>query len=376
MDFKQTQNQYNNSLDNCRYSYTRRNSASKSIELSKNSTMLSREETNCTNNIISPRTNRGRKEKIPFPKNKPKCGVCLQFSDPSKEELISCITCKCKFHKSCFDKYEFYDNLFYRCIRCVYAAKSNKSINEFKCFICNSSKGLIDIDTNSIDGPFYHKVCFDFLIEFRGLKRIDICKEKIKKWRFKSSCKYCGEKLSKNKAVIKCKNPKCKEYYHIPCAIEKGMIFDLNYMKDFYGLRNSFNIPFYCSNHNKKLAYSFKNYIMKSNINTNNECTFENRPENEISKGKNEDNCKGNYEKEIYMDIDDEFEINRNNAFYLDFENINKENDNCKYHYNCNIKNYELEINNNNSFCSNEYFRLNSKFPTFDNNYNDNDSLS
>ena len=56
-----------------------------------------------------------------------------------------------------------------------------------------------------------------------------ITKDKIKKWRYKNSCKFCGKKLSKNIAVTKCKNPKCKEHYHIPCAVVKGIIFNLKF---------------------------------------------------------------------------------------------------------------------------------------------------
>ena len=356
-------------------SYTEDRNISKDIESSKDPPLPSGEETNFTNIPITRRILRGRKEKIPFPKNKPKCEICLQFFEP-KEELISCITCKCIFHKSCFDKYESYDNSSYRCIRCEYAVKLNKSINDFKCFICNSSKGVIDIDINYIDGPFYHKVCLDFLIEFKGLKRSEILKENIRKWRFKNSCRYCGEKLSKNKAVIKCKNPKCKEYYHIPCAIEKGIIFDLNYMKHFYCVKNNYEIPFYCSNHNKKISYSYKKYIMNTNINQNNDFTLEKSAQKEILKENNQENFQYNNENEIYMNIDDEFENNKNNPFNLDFETINIENDDCKYYYN--MENDEPIINNSisNNYYSNEYFRLNSKFSNLFNNNDDDNSLT
>ena len=352
------------------FSKTTEKDTSKSTESSINSHSPSLEEIN----LIHRKTYRGRKEKIPFPKNKPKCGICLKFSHPSKEELISCITCKCLFHKSCFDKYESYDNSSYRCIRCIYVEKLNKSVNDFKCFICNSSKGVIDIDINHIDGPFYHKVCLDLLIEFKGLKRNDIRKEKIRKWRFKNSCRYCGEKLSKNKAVIKCKNPRYKEFYHIPCAIEKGLIFDLNYMKNFYNVRNTNEIPFFCSNHKKKISFMYKKDIMNLDNNLNNNYNFENRKENEILEEKIQKKCQENDENEICMNIDDEFEINKSKAFNLDFWEINIENTNSDY----NIVNEKLIIknyNSDNNYCFNEYFRLNSNFPTLNNNNIEKDSL-
>ena len=62
-----------------------------------------------------------------------------------------------------------------------------------------------------------------------------------------------------------CKNPKCKEYFHIPCAIQKGMLFDLNYMKQYYKVSSFDEIPFYCSNHNKKISYMYKTHIVNDN---------------------------------------------------------------------------------------------------------------
>ena len=51
-------------------------------------------------NLISRKTNRGRKEKNKFDNNQPKCEVCLEFAEFSKETLISCSICNCFFHKS------------------------------------------------------------------------------------------------------------------------------------------------------------------------------------------------------------------------------------------------------------------------------------
>ena len=245
------------------YSFNVEKNTIHDLKTTKDSRSPSLEETEYTHSLISRKTLRGRKEKITLPKNKLKCEVCNQFSDFSEEDLISCSTCKCLFHKSCYDQYELYENSSYKCIRCLYALNYNKSINDYKCFICGNSNGVICLNysTNS----FYHKICLDFLNEFKGLEGDDISRENIRKWRYKNSCRYCGEKLSKEKAVIKCKNPKCKEYYHIPCAIVKGMIFDLNYMKKFYQVSNNDEIPFYCSNHNKKISFMYKTYVMNGN---------------------------------------------------------------------------------------------------------------
>ena len=372
------------------YSFQVEKDSIQDLKTAKDSRSPSLEETECNHNLISRKTLRGRKEKIPLPKNKLKCEVCLEFSDLSKEDLISCSTCKCLFHKSCYNQYDLYETS-YKCIRCSSALKSNKSINDYKCFICGNSNGVLCINYSS--KCFYHKICLDFLNEFKELEVEDICRENIRKWRYKNSCRYCGEKLSKAKAVIKCKNPKCKEYYHIPCAIEKGMIFDLNYMKQFYNISNNDEIPFYCANHNKKIAFMYKTHVA-NNINSGNafkknlfqnNCNLCEKDENNdektfleyfgnfdeknfidkassifdnedekiknfkfknsndlelsiiheenVNDNKNKENLQQNEkqsekdkDKDINMDIDDSFE-NNNNVFKLDFENILKDDD-------------------------------------------------
>ena len=242
------------------YNFNVKKNSIHDLKTAKDSHSLSLEETEFTHKLINRKTLRGRKEKISLPKNKLKCEVCNQYSDFSEEDLISCSTCKCLFHKSCYEQYELYGNSTYKCIRCSHALRKDKSINDYNCFICGTSNGVLSL--NYATNSFYHKICVYFLNEFKGLEEVDICYKNIRKWRYKNSCRFCGEKLSKTKAVIKCKNPKCKEYYHIPCAIQKGMIFDLNYMRKFYNVSNNEEIPFYCSNHNKKISFMYKTYVM------------------------------------------------------------------------------------------------------------------
>ena len=329
------------------------------LKTAKDSRSPSLEETEFTNHLITRKTYRGRKEKIPFPKNKLKCEICLKFSDFSTEDLISCSTCKCLFHKSCYDQLELSENSLYKCIRCAYAVKLNKMINEFNCFICGNSNGVLNI--NSATKCFYHKICLDLLIEFKGLEGEDICKEKIRKWRYKNSCRYCGEKLSKNKAVIKCKNPKCKEFYHIPCAIEKGMIFDLNYMKKYYDVENNDEIPFYCSNHNKKISFKFKMQI----ANNNNELiSKKNLEQNDLNLNENEEKKSFHHfledinKKEIFennltiSNIEKEDLKNKNSKIIsiIEEENINSKNkEDCQVEKNLNF----LEEKKNNNICMN-----------------------
>ena len=284
------------------YYFNIENKSIRDLKTAKDSRSPSLEETDFTNNLITRKTYRGRKEKIPFPKNKLKCEICLEFSDFSKEDLISCSLCKCLFHKFCYENFAFFENSSYKCIRCAYAVKFNKSINDFNCFICGNSNGILNL--NSTTRCFYHKICLDLLVEFKGLEGEHICKEKTRKWRYKNSCKYCGEKLSKNKAVIKCKNPKCKEFYHIPCAIEKGMIFDLNYMKKFYNVTNNNEIPFYCSNHNKKLSFNYKTYI-------NNTDNYLNRNNNLFRNDFNLNENEEKNEKMAFHELNDDINQNK-----------------------------------------------------------------
>ena len=395
------------------YSFKEEKNSIQDLRTTKDSRSPSLEETECSHNLIARKTLRGRKEKIPLPKNKLKCEICLQFSDFSQEDLLSCSTCKCLFHKSCYDEYEIVENSSYKCIRCIYALKENKSINEYKCFICGNSNKVLN--RNILNNCFYHKICLNMLNEFIGLEGEDICKENIRKWRYKNSCRYCGEKLSKAKAVIKCKNPKCKEYYHIPCAIEKGMIFDLNYMKEFYNVSNNDEIPFYCSNHNKKIAFMYKTLVRDGNNdikcrknlfidefslnekeekktffdlfeNLNEKNNRENNPtifENEddkiktnyiirknsnalsIIEEKKENSMIEKEEKEtqketqkevnINMDIDDDSFENKNNVFKLDFDKYLNDNEkNGKINDECSL---------NGSFCYDK--SLNSKLLIF-----------
>ena len=77
-------------------------------------------------------------------------------------------------------------------------------------------------------------------------------------------------------AVTKCKNPKCKEYYHLPCAIVKGVIFNINFMRQFYKVSKNNEIPFYCSNHNKKISNKYKENINNDDNNKKNEEKKEN----------------------------------------------------------------------------------------------------
>jgi len=322
---------------------------------------------------ITKRTNKGRKENFSLPTDKIKCDICLEYSDFSKEEIISCSRCQGHFHKSCYDQYEIINSSspnstpIYKCFRCVQADKLNKNINDkdFNCFICGHSNKVLNY--NPLNRLYYHMICLLFISELCDLTKEEMSKEKIRRWRYKNSCKYCGEKLSKSVAVIKCKKPKCKDYYHVPCAVVKGMIFSLNFMRKYYNISKNEQIPFYCSNHNKKIVNQYKNYIMKEeekketeenkekNLEKNEEKTFSNfeeqdnkeifREDNDLELDEsltgmdldededkkmqeseesenNEEDIKNEQEKSIIMDLDDSL---NNDVFHLNFGGVLKE---------------------------------------------------
>ena len=164
------------------------------------------------------------------------------------------------------------------------------------------------------------------------------------------------------------------------------MIFDLNFMQKYYNVSNFSEIPFYCSNHNKKISLLYKSYVLNGKFNeknqTNNiidinnnkekvaflECKKKNKKKKsskkksnnkiffittknniknilDLEKGKNDiiymnnnNNCNSN--KEILTsqkrviniskeNIDNSFEEkNNNDIFYIDFEKIIKDNTN------------------------------------------------
>lgn len=218
-------------------------------------------------NHIAKKTQRGRKSKCPLPKD-PRCQICLQYEDET-ESLMVCSICKCSLHPSCYHKPITASPAEFTCERCEEAITNHCEISSYKCFICSEGDGVLR--KNKITGEFYHNLCFRLIPElFEDYKdESDICRINIRKWRYKNSCKYCMQKLDKNKAVIKCSNPKCKDYYHIPCAIEKGMLFDINYLYSYHNFsayKDQVSVPFFCSCHNKRLAAAYRREVVfKSN---------------------------------------------------------------------------------------------------------------
>lgn len=329
--------------------HTAKDSHSPSLEEIKN--QKQKEEKIFHGNLINRKTKRGRKEKLTLPKNQLKCGICLEISNFLSEELISCSVCKCSFHIYCYNQWEMSivkEKVSYKCIRCAYALKINKNINDYACLICGSSNGVLNKKNKT--NEFFHQICLNLLNEFKDLQEDDIIRDNIRRWRYKNSCRYCGEKLSKSQAVIKCKNPKCKQFYHITCSIEKGMIFDLKFMKKYYNVEKFSDIPFYCSNHNKKISFMYKNFILEGNNNENKQTKIFNNLQNKKIGHKN--NRKAKINKKLL------FKITKNDNKKNKIEENNSNN-------NINKKNNTYEENNSNEENIDNYIEENKKNNVF-----------
>ena len=297
--------------------------------------------------FIQKKTLRGRKAKNPLP-DMPKCSICLEFEECTKESLISCSICKAKFHPSCYHE-NIPDDDFYNftCQRCKEAIIHHKKIESIRCLICDGCDGILKRNISS--GEYYHEICYKLLPElhleeYDALDEEHINKLNIRKWRYKTSCKYCQDKLSQNKVVIKCGNPKCREFYHIPCAIEKGMIFSINYLMKFYSSIDEnyegTTIPFYCSCHNKKVACSYRNDVLYNNneikiekidsTNSEDNSSTTNENMNEFIKQETFIESKSKIEEDFFESCFEECFDEKNKIMNLDFDAIKLEGNKTK----------------------------------------------
>lgn len=176
------------------------------------------------------------------------CSICLEFDYYSPSKCVQCTICKCYVHPGCYiDRISNNINLNnFICQSCSGQGKQ-------KCFLCAGQGGIL----KEIQQKFYsHEYCARFFKEVHeeGMQ--------IRKWRYRAVCKLCQNKKYNSVPVIKCSNTKCKNYYHIQCAIENGLIFNLGFQEDFYAIKNDNDtIPFYCNYHNKNLIREYENYI-------------------------------------------------------------------------------------------------------------------
>ena len=215
-----------------------------------------------------------------------KCSICL-----GEEKLIpkcyKCITCSSYFHLDCYNIFiiketkeekineEIALNNF-ECFRCKEEKKTGMAI---KCFVCKNHSGIIK---KKEEEKFLHHYCEVFFKDSLNNLKGGICK----------ACSH------KKIPVLKCQDIKCKEKYHIQCAIKEKIIFCLPFMRN-QELKideNNFNekITFYCEIHNDELIKNFTDYTMTLQISKNDKVSNEEqKKENDNNKEKEKENSAG-----------------------------------------------------------------------------------
>ena len=185
-----------------------------------------------------------------------RCSICLEYDKYSKEKCIKCKNCNSTFHYKCY-KDNYISNVTsientnnFICERC----NLNKdNFNSIQCYLCGDEKGIM----KKIDNELYsHIYCLKFIKELNKDKT-----EQLRQWRFSSKCKCCKSIIDKI-PVIKCANSKCKNYYHIKCAIDLSLIFNINFQKDFYKTDDYVN--FYCLTHNSNIVKAYQSFISEN----------------------------------------------------------------------------------------------------------------
>ena len=246
------------------------------------------------------------------PNNEIRCSICL-----GKENLVpniyKCNTCSAYFHLECYNLFSFEETkeevIFlentanFECFRCKEEKKNGQEIN---CFMCKNHTGILK---KYRENEYIHHYCYVFFKD-----NLDGSKG--------GSCKVCSHKKI---PVLKCQNIKCKEKYHIQCAIDKDIIFWLPYMREEEGINpNKFNekINFYCKEHNDALIKNFNEYSLTMIISQNDK-----NPNEKINE-ENDNNIKSNNKiNEITEKIIPKQEINDNNNIEIKKDdNDNKDN--------------------------------------------------
>ena len=207
-----------------------------------------------------------------------RCSICLEYENYSGK-CHKCIKCFSDFHMDCYNLFTFspesQDNSdkvteaninSFICMRCK---EENEKNNRINCGLCAEHDGIM----KKKDDKYIHHYCYVFFKD--NLQHVK-----------NGKCKNCK---IKNIPVIKCEYHGCKDKYHIKCALEKGIIFSLNFLSDDKNKEN-FNekIPFYCENHNKVMIDNYAQFIsamadsMKDKTKISPEIKKDNNPINEM----------------------------------------------------------------------------------------------
>ena len=297
--------------------------------------------------------------------NEIRCSICL-----GEEKLIpncgKCITCGSYFHLECYNLFklpetkeqlineETFINNNYECYRC----REEKRVGmEIKCFVCKEHIGIIkQIEQDK----FLHHYCYVFFKDSLNNLKGGICKE----------CSH------KKMPVLKCQETKCKDKYHIQCAIKRQMIFWLPFMRGDEKINeDKFNdkINFFCNLHNETLINEFNSYVLTMQVskkegeqNKTQEQKEENNKDNEMNSNK-----KNEVENNVNNNKEQKREENNMNNKEEKKVNEEKEKEIINSVINLNIannSNKSLNINNNENNNSNEEKEKNNSISNSNNN--------
>ena len=200
-----------------------------------------------TKQFLNRKTNRSL---VSFSEHNEKiCSICLENDKYTPSKCIQCTSCLSYCHLECY-KQNISNQISLNNFKCQSCLNSPSS----KCFLCFNEKGILKMVNEKL---YSHIYCMKY---FKELQEEEF---EIRKWRYRKQCKICHnkDKTIAGAPVLKCNNTKCKNYYHICCAIENGLIFSLSYQSDFYKLDSNEVFPFYCNYHNKNLISQYMDYI-------------------------------------------------------------------------------------------------------------------
>jgi hypothetical protein len=223
------------------------------------------------------------------------CSICLEYDKYSLSKCIQCKQCNSYFHLNCYKQnsssFQATDNNNFICYKCSYI-HNTIDVPIPTCFLCSDTKGIIfQLKPSNKWCHVYCKRFFQETVQYETQSSPDGGGDvELRKWRYKSICKVC-HCIIKNVPVIKCANKKCKNYYHINCAVQKNVIFNIAYQNDFFGINDvhmkSKVYPFYCNYHNRNLVNEYKEYLKQMDEVLKDNNTDNDNDNDEINKKEN-----------------------------------------------------------------------------------------
>ena len=186
--------------------------------------------------------------------SKAKCEVCLKPQKGSKRKnnkLIFWETCKAWVHQKWYGRYLFrkVPITSWYCQRCSFNAfkehQTAKDISKAKCFLCHDFKGILIRVKYKSKKHWAHHLWVELIheIEFTDLRSCDEIEGKV---RDKRNRLRCETGWGKTGYCIQCNYKDCVTAYHIPWALQLGLLQD----RSFKNIKNINNFkPFFCQKH-------------------------------------------------------------------------------------------------------------------------------